>query len=213
MTSGGAEVVDLPPPSGKPASSGSGSCPGAAGSAPQEWKNPGRRKGWEWKQSRLCNRELARGHDAVPEEQMRSSYLRRQEGGEVALPMPWAPHGCGGEAARNSPALSEAPIRFVLPRPTGHTAGWRQQCPFSDARVMYPAPGTVSISPAPRRPCRPGALPGAWGSVADALLPLCRGLPVTVPVEPEPLVAYAEGHRARQMARRLLTSAVMEVPF
>lgn len=144
---------------------------------------------------------------------MRSSYLRRREGGEVALPMPWAVCGDGGEAARNSPALSEAPRQNMLPRPSGRTAGWRRQCPFLDARAMNPAPGTVSISPAPGRLCQPGALPGAQGSVPSASLLPCRGLPVTVPVEPELLVANMEGHGAWEMARPLPTSAAMEVPF
>lgn len=91
----------------------------------KERKNPGGREGWEWKPSRRCNRELAQGHDAVPEEQMRSSYLRRREGGEVALPMPCAACGYRGETVRNSPALSAAPRRHVLPGLTRHTAGWR----------------------------------------------------------------------------------------
>lgn len=37
--------------------------------------------------ARPCNRELARGHAAAPEEQMRSCNLRRQAGREVAVPM------------------------------------------------------------------------------------------------------------------------------
>lgn len=100
-------MVDFPPTSKTPASSGRGTCPGAAESTPQEEKNPGRLEGWEWKPSRPCNRELAHSHDAVPEEQMRSSYLRCWEGGEVSLPEPSAIHGYGGKAARNNPALLE----------------------------------------------------------------------------------------------------------
>lgn len=69
-------MVGFPPTSEKPASSGSRTCSGAAESAPQEQKNPGRMEGWEWKPSRPCNRELACSHDAEPKERMRSSYLR-----------------------------------------------------------------------------------------------------------------------------------------
>lgn len=78
---------------------------------------------------------------------------------------------------------------------------------------MYPAPGTVSISLAPKRLRWSGALPVARGSVPDALLLPCCGLLVTIPVDREPLMAYAEGHRAWKMARPFLTSAVMDVPF
>lgn len=69
----------------------------------QEWKNSGkmggwvdelkdgwmdgRMGGWEQEPARPCNKELARGHAAAPEEQMRSCNLRRQAGREVAVPM------------------------------------------------------------------------------------------------------------------------------
>lgn len=69
----------------------------------QEWKNSdkmdgrvderkdgwmgGRMGGWEQEPARPCNRELARGHAAAPEEQMRSCNLRHQAGREIAVPM------------------------------------------------------------------------------------------------------------------------------
>lgn len=57
----------------------------------------------------------------MPKEQMRSSYLRRREGGEVALPMPWAMRGYSGKAGRNSPAVSEAPRQSVFPQLHRHS--------------------------------------------------------------------------------------------
>lgn len=82
---------------------------GAAGSTPQKRKKPGRKEGWEWLLRRPCKKELARGHNAVPEEQMRSSYLRLRKGSEMAWSMLWATHGYWSESGRNNPSLSEVP--------------------------------------------------------------------------------------------------------
>lgn len=91
--------------------------------------------------------------------------------------------------------------------PPAAKAQWNEG--FLDADAMYPAFGTVFISPAPRKSCQPGVLPGSWGSAPDAPLLPCQDLLVTIHMEPELLTTCTEGHREQKRARFLLTSAVM----
>lgn len=84
------------------------SCPGQREVLPRSRKTPVGGRDRNGNQDSHANRKLAQAHDAVPKEQMRSSYLRHRERGRVALPMLSAMCGYIGKAGRNSPAVSEA---------------------------------------------------------------------------------------------------------